>query len=101
MGKLKSGVIAAVAAASIGGAFALGMFVSSAPVVVPVSQTLSGTTVAATASLNASAKSNEDPAHEKQESAAQEAAENNGTARHCHHGDNSTTGSATNTSARA
>ena len=53
-----------------------------------------GTTQSTTPSASGSKfHSNEDPAHEAEESAAREKAEQDGTARHCPHGDANQSGS--------
>ena len=86
MGSFRRGILSlAVAGALAAGGFIGGLMLSGTPATAAGSVTDTGaraTTVAATTSPSATPKSNESAAHEKQETAAQEQAENNGTARH-------------------
>jgi len=99
---LRRGIVSlALAGALATGGFIGGMMLSGGAATAATGGTggsgVTGTTVAATASPSASPKSNESAAHEKQETAAQEQAENSGTARHtCLHP--SSSASATSTS---
>jgi hypothetical protein len=86
MGGLRRGLVSlAIAGAVATGGFIGGLALSGGAATAATSSNsarLTGTPVAATASPSATPKSNESTAHEKQETAAEEKAENSGTARH-------------------